>query len=198
MKKISKMPAILFAGGKSSRMGQDKALLPYGGFDSLAEFGYRNLCNIFEDVYISAKNDKFDFCPPLVFDKFEESSPLVGIISIFDELKCNEFFILSVDMPCVEKKDILKLLDFADHHKDCDAIIACSPNGIEPLFGIYRNSIYDTANSFLKENNHKLTALIKQSKNKLFEFENEDIFLNLNYPSDYEQAIKLFHTKRSI
>jgi molybdenum cofactor guanylyltransferase len=191
MNKLSKIPAILFAGGKSSRMGRDKALLPYGGFNTLSEFGCHNLKSVFENVYISSKDDKFDFQANIIFDKFEDSSPLVGIVSIFETIKDDEFFVLSVDMPCVGKKDILQLLDFADKNRDYDAVIAQSPSGIEPLFGIYRRSIYDNANRFLKENNHRLNALIKQSKNKFFEFSNEDIFLNLNYPHDYEDALTL-------
>jgi molybdenum cofactor guanylyltransferase len=191
MNKLYKIPAILFAGGKSSRMGCDKALLPYGEFNTLSEFGYNNLKNVFEDVYISSKNDKFDFEVPIVFDKFKDSSPLVGIVSVFDTLKCDEFFALSVDMPMVGKKEILQLLDFADNYRDCDAIIAQSPSGIEPLFGIYRASIYENANRFLNENNHRLTALVKQSKNKLLKFNEENIFTNLNYPHDYQDALKL-------
>jgi len=35
--------AIIFAGGKSSRMGRDKALLPFGGYDTLTEYQYRRL-----------------------------------------------------------------------------------------------------------------------------------------------------------
>ncbi len=191
MNKISKIPAVLFAGGKSSRMGRDKALLPYGGFSSLGEFGFRKLSNLFENVYISVKSDKFDFLAPLILDKFEESSTLVGIMSVFDSLKCDEFFALSVDMPCVEKKDILRLLDYANEHKESNAVIACSPRGIEPLFGVYRKGIYGIADLFLKENDHRLTALIKKAECKICEFENEDIFLNINYPDDYENALKL-------
>ena len=53
--------AVILAGGKSSRMKQDKALLPFGDTNSLAEFQYRRLSKIFSKVYISSKNNKFDF-----------------------------------------------------------------------------------------------------------------------------------------
>lgn len=191
MKKLSKIPAILFAGGKSSRMGEDKALLPFGGYGSLAEFGYRKLEKIFENVYISSKSDKFNFSPHVILDKYEKSSPLVGLVSVFDEIKSDAFFVLSVDMPLVEEKDIAQLLDFLDQNRDCDALIAQSPNGVEPLFGIYKRGIYGNAIKFLNDDNHKLNALIKQSKSKFFEFYNEDIFVNINYRSDYENALKL-------
>ena len=53
--------AVILAGGKSSRMQQDKALLPFGEVNSLAEFQYRRLSKIFSKVYISSKYNKFDF-----------------------------------------------------------------------------------------------------------------------------------------
>lgn len=191
MKRLSKIPAILFAGGKSSRMGEDKALLPFGGYGSLAEFGYRKLEKIFENVYMSSKSNKFDFNPHVILDKYEQSSPLVGIISVFDEIKSDAFFVLSVDMPLVEEKDIIQLLDFLDQNMDCDALIAQSPSGIEPLFGIYKRGIYGNAIKFLNDDNHKLNALIKQSRSNFLKFYNEDIFININYRSDYENALKL-------
>ena len=65
-----KMPAVLFAGGRSSRMGQDKALLPFAGFKTLSEYQYRRLSEIFEKVYISSKEDKFDFQADILFDTY--------------------------------------------------------------------------------------------------------------------------------
>jgi len=56
------LPCILFAGGKSSRMGEDKSLLPFGGYSSLAQFQYVRLSKLFTHVSISTKTaDKFDF-----------------------------------------------------------------------------------------------------------------------------------------
>ena len=50
-------PLVIVAGGKSSRMGRDKALLPFGGYSSLAQFQYQKFLPIFEKVYISCKNN---------------------------------------------------------------------------------------------------------------------------------------------
>ena len=82
--------AVVFAGGKSSRMGHDKALLPFGGYDSLSQYQYEKLQKMFNTVYVSAKDDKFDFSPQLIEDKYEQSSPLVGLISIFETIDENE------------------------------------------------------------------------------------------------------------
>ena len=53
--------AVIFAGGKSSRMGEDKALLPFSNYPTLTEFQHDKLSTLFDDVYISAKQNNFDF-----------------------------------------------------------------------------------------------------------------------------------------
>jgi molybdopterin-guanine dinucleotide biosynthesis protein A len=188
--------AVIFAGGKSSRMGSDKALLPFGGYSTLGQYQYEKLQKIFNTVYISAKHDKFDFSPPLIKDKYEQSSPLVGLISIFETIDENEVFILSVDAPMIEKEIIEQLYETALSHHDADAIIAGSPQGIEPLCGIYRRSIISLANEFLGLNNHKLVTLLSKSKSVYHLFDSDEPFLNLNHPKEYEQAKELLNSKR--
>lgn len=188
--------AVIFAGGKSSRMGSDKALLPFGRYDSLGQYQYEKLQKMFNAVYISAKHDKFDFSPPLIEDKYEQSSPLVGLVSTFETIDENEVFILSVDAPMIEKEIIEQLYETASSYHDADAIIAQSPQGIEPLCGIYRRSIMPLANEFLELNNHKLVALLSKSKSIYHLFDSYEPFLNLNHPKEYEQAKELLNSKR--
>jgi len=176
--------AIIFAGGKSSRMGRDKSLLSFGGYSSLARYQYEKLSQIFNQVYISAKSDKFDFDVKVIKDNYKISSPLVGLISVFEQLDINEVFILSVDAPFVDKNIIEKLYKLASPKSDI--IIAKSPNGIEPLCGIYKKSILNKAKLFLKKNNHKLKTLLNELNTQEVYFENKDNFINLNYPYEYE------------
>ena len=123
--------AVIFAGGKSSRMGEDKALLPFGDYPTLAEFQQAKLKTMFHKVYISAKEDKFDFDCMVIEDIYTENSPLVGIISIFETLEAEEVFILSVDAPFVTKETIQRLLEH--NQTSLDIIVAQSPSGIQLL-----------------------------------------------------------------
>lgn len=59
---------VILAGGKSSRMGRDKTLLPFGGFATLTHYGAHKFGRIFERVFVSSKFEKFDPSLPIVKD----------------------------------------------------------------------------------------------------------------------------------
>ncbi len=187
----SSIPAVIFAGGKSSRMGTDKSLLPLGEYSSLGEFLYRKLQNIFRDVYITTKKDKFGFQAPLIFDRYEASSPLVAIVSTFEAIKEDAFFAIGVDTPLISPDDIKRVIAFAEQNSSLDAIIAMSNKKIEPLVGIYRRSILPLAKDLLKKDDHRLTSLIKKSTHLFVDFKDEWSFINLNHIDDYHKALKL-------
>lgn len=182
------MTAIIFAGGKSSRMGKDKALLPFADCNTLSEFQYNKLSSLFDKVYISSKEDKFDFEATVITDLYEESSPLVGIISLFETLDADEIFILSVDAPFVDEKVIKVLLKHTD--EKFDAVIAQSPSGVQPLCGIYRRSILPLAQKHLKEGDHRLNNLLRKADTQFVSFEDDTLFTNLNHPHEYESALE--------
>ena len=101
------LTCVIFAGGKSSRMGQDKSLLPFGGFGSLAEYQYRRLSELFEKVYLSAKEAKFDFEADIIEDSPSQNvfAPTAGFDALFRRLEEERVFVLSVDTPFVGKQE---------------------------------------------------------------------------------------------
>ncbi len=180
--------AVILAGGKSSRMQRDKALLPFDNYASLAEFQYKRLSKIFSNVYISSKNNKFDFNVDVLEDRYEESSPLVALVSIFEALEeIEEVFLLSVDAPFVSK-NIIDALYKSNHLSD--VVVAESPYGLEPLCAIYRRSCLVKAKRALESDKHRLHALFEELDVKHVKIEDELAFMNLNYPSEYEEAQK--------
>ncbi|MEN8727466.1 MAG: molybdenum cofactor guanylyltransferase MobA [Sulfurovum sp.] len=182
--------AIIFAGGKSSRMGEDKALLPFGNYPTLTEFQQAKLNTMFDRVYISAKENKFDFDCMVIEDIYKENSPLVGIISIFETLKVEEVFILSVDAPFVNRDTIEKILEHNESR--LDVIVAQSPSGVQPLCGLYRKSILPLAYAQLEKNNHRLGDLLRLANTLFVKFDKDTPFTNLNHPEEYQKALKTF------
>lgn len=186
------IPCVIFAGGKSSRMGKDKALLPFGDFSTLTEFQLHRLSKLFQHVYISCKTkEKFNFNANFLEDipSKELYAPTTGFITVFEKLQCEKFFAISVDTPFIDEKIITALLK-ADT-PDADATIAKSDCGIHPLVGIYHNSLKAKFEQMIRENNHKLGYLLKSSKTNYTFFEDEKSFLNLNHPNEYKEALKL-------
>jgi molybdopterin-guanine dinucleotide biosynthesis protein A len=183
------IPCIIFAGGKSSRMGEDKSLLPFGDFDSLCEFQLHKLRKFFKKVYISTKNpEKFNFKADFIIDKFDIYAPSAGFLSVYEELNYDRFFVLGVDIPFVNDEVVSKLI--AKDSFDIDATVAETSNGIESLCGIYHRSLKSKFEKMLQEDNHKLRFMLKQSNIKTVNFDDR-YFLNLNKPQEYQKAIQL-------
>lgn len=179
--------AVIMAGGQSSRMQRDKALLPFGAFNSLCEFQYHKLNKLFSKVYVSSKSNKFDFDVEIIEDTKEESSPLVALISIFETLELEQCFVLSVDAPFVDERVIHRLYTNLGTE---DVTVAISTRGLEPLCAVYKRSFLEEAKKALEEGQHRLQTLFEHLEvNKVF-MEDEGAFENLNYPQEYEQAIE--------
>lgn len=188
------IPCIIFAGGKSSRMGEDKSLLPFGAFNTLTQFQLSKLSKLFKSVYISCKDSsKFDFNADFIEDIKTDSTyaPTIGFISVFQTLTCESFFAISVDTPFLDITVFEKIVVSDSDSKNIDATIAKTVFGIEPMCGIYHRSLADKFIKMRDEDNYKLGYLLKSSNTLFVDFEDmdEEIFLNLNHPHEYEKAL---------
>jgi len=189
------IPCVIFAGGKSSRMGEDKALLSFGNFDTLTEYQHNRLSKIFKNLYISCKDrSKFHFEADFLEDLENDVSanifsPIVGFHTIFKLLKAKRVFVISVDTPFIGIEEIIQLLN--TDTQTIDATIAIAEDKIQPLCGIYHNSLHNSFQRMLEEDNHKLQYLLKTSDTKYVDFKNKEKFLNLNHPHEYEEALRI-------
>ena len=185
-------PCVIFAGGKSSRMGEDKALLPFASYKTLTHYQYDRLSKIFTTVYISCKDrSKFDFNANFLEDIKTDATfaPTVGFVTAFRNIESDKFFALSVDTPFVTQKEIAKLFE-ADENI-YDATVAKTEEGIQPLCGIYHASLQENFEEMLKTQNHKLGQLLKNVHTKYVTFTQTQPFFNLNHPDQYQEALKI-------
>ena len=186
------MRCILFAGGKSSRMGEDKSLLPFGGFPTLSQFQHNRLSKLFTHVSISTKTaDKFDFDADFILDPEEvDYAPTAGFVSAFRAVEDERIMVLSVDTPFVDDAVFQSLI--AADETGLDAVIAKTATGSHPLCGIYHRSLLEEFERMLREGDHRLGKLLASRQTKYVEFEDEEAFANLNHPHEYQQALSRF------
>ena len=186
--------AVIFAGGRSSRMGKDKALLAFGGYDTLTEYQYRRLLPLFERVWISTKEDKFPFDAPLILDRHEASSPTVALAAALERAAHPWVFILSVDMPQVDAQLIDRLHAAAHGDPQARAVIARSPRGVEPLCGLYHRDLLPSVHAQLEEGEHRMQGLLRAHPTLEVPCEREAIFTNLNTPEEYTRLLARSHS----
>ena len=105
---------VILAGGKSSRMGNDKTFLPYQGTTFLGHL-LQKADGIFDQVLISAGSREHGntidqwvsknplLCPGLqpeiVIDCYDSIGPMGGLLSIFEQTRLEEFAAVAVDLP---------------------------------------------------------------------------------------------------
>lgn len=182
------IPCVIVAGGKSSRMGRDKSLLPFGSFPTLTQYQLARLQGDFSSLHVSCKDkSKFDFEASFIEDvqEFDAFSPLVALYSILRSFS-SPVAILSVDTPFVTVSEFTKLFEALD--EQTDIVIARSPFGSHQMCGIYKSHIIQNIKTQILQDNHKIRALFESVHVKYVDFEEDAPFENLNHPEEYEKA----------
>ena len=178
------IPCVILCGGRSSRMGEDKALLPFSNSNSLAQYQYERLKPYFKEVYISSKVNKFDFPVNLILDEGEEFSPIVALETILKRVDCPKLFIITVDTPLVKIETMHKLIS---ESKDFDITVAKTEK-IHNLCGVFNKSTLSKIEEMLFQDIHKVGFLLKNQNSLMVDFTNEDEFINLNDKEEYKKA----------
>lgn len=184
-----RIACVILAGGKSSRMRRDKALLPFGGYDTLCEYQYRRMKKIFPHVYISAKEEeKFGFKADFILDHDKEFAPTYALKRILESVKEPYLFVMAVDMPFLSETTVKKLIEAFE--PAYDALVAEEDGTIHTLCGIYNKSMLPLFEKAVRENKHKLQLLLKEARTRYVTVDDPRSFVNLNYPHEYEKALE--------
>ncbi len=188
---LSKIPCVILCGGRSSRMGEDKSLLPFSTSSSLTQYQYDKLKNNFKDIYLSSKVDKFDFSfnkdKYLILDKDEIFSPIVALQTILQTIQAEKIFVITVDTPLVSIDSIIELLN---NSKDNDICVARTQR-THNLCGVFSTSLVKFIDKMLAEDIHKVNYLLKNNNTKYIDFPDDDEFINLNNKEEYQRALNI-------
>ncbi len=178
-------PLVIFAGGKSSRMRRDKAILPFGGYPTLTEYQIARFTPYFENIYVSCKSrEKFGFEANFIEDlkEYSDSAPHIGLISAFEQIKSDTICVLSVDTPFFGPEQFQKLLETGT---SSDAIIAQSPAGNQPLCAVYQRTALPHIKALTEKKQYRFSHLFEKVSTAFVKFDDEAIFTNLNTPEEY-------------
>ena len=181
------MTAVILAGGKSSRMGSNKAFLKLNG-KTFIERQIELLREMFDEIFISANTpSEYEFLNLPVFkDIYPEKGPLCGIYTSLINSVSASTFMLACDMPFVESGLIKQLKGFT---KEYDVVVPKSERGLEPLHAFYSKNCIEPIKRELDSNNLRIISFFPHVKVKTVELE------RLTSPDSFRNSIKNLNTR---
>ena len=188
------MVGVILAGGRSRRMGTDKAFLEIGGVP-LIERVIGVLSPIFPTLAIVLKESKkFSSIKgvQLVQDLFPEQHALGGIYTALSHFRGKDCFVFSCDLPFLNPGLIRTMMREMNGY---DALIPQSRHGLEPLHALYSGECLDGIERQIHERNWNLEALLQKIKFGILNpallhvIDPEELsFLNINTPEESQRA----------
>ena len=126
----------VLTGGRSTRMGRDKALLPYRG-GTLVEWVAKQVCEAAGEVRLVGAPERYGHLEiPCIAERFAGCGPLSGIEAALREGGAEWSLVLACDMPGLAAPFLKELL--AGVGQDVDAVVAVDELGrMEPLCAVY-------------------------------------------------------------
>ena len=183
------LTAFILAGGKSTRMGTDKAFVVLEGMTLLSRM--LDLArSVATDVRIVGSVEKFSSFAPTVEDVFPGCGPLAGIHGALRSSRTDRNLILAVDLPFLSRQ-FLDFLITKSRASEARVTIVRTVDGWQPLCAIYRRAFADPAEAALREGRYRIDALFDDSSTCVIRDEDlrqqklsPNLFRNLNTPED--------------
>jgi molybdenum cofactor guanylyltransferase len=191
------LTAFVLAGGKSTRMGTDKAFVELRGRSLLAN-ALETARAVAAKVRIVGDPAKFSAFGTVIQDVYPDRGPLGGIHAALASSDTELNLTVGVDLPLLDARFLNHLIHVAEN---CDALVTVPQvNGYyEPLCAVYRKQFAVPANAALAANRNKVDTLFSGvsirvvSDDELEEYGfSPAIFRNVNTPEDWKQMQEEF------
>ena len=182
---MSSRAGYVLVGGKSSRMGRDKALLPFHG---------RTLAEVVAGAVSAAAGPtalvggsrrmapvEFGFVP----DLYPGEGPLGGILTALQHSRADWNLIVACDMPGLKVDFLRQLLDAADC-REGDALVPAGPSGLlEPLCAAYHRRSRQGLHAAFARGVRKIAAALEEVRTVRWPVPEMSYFHNVNTPEDW-------------
>lgn len=173
--------------GRSTRMGQDKALLTLDQQTFLGHLAQE--LSVCREVFIceTLKNDYSDYGLTVVHDEHQGIGPIEGIRRSLCHAETDYVFICAVDMPFVQKEMVQYLAEFIS--PDYDIYVFRDEGRVHPLGGIYSKAVLPAAERLIAEGRYRLMDLLASVPTKYADISDScfsgGMLRNINTPEDY-------------
>jgi molybdopterin-guanine dinucleotide biosynthesis protein A len=187
--------AIVLAGGRSSRLGRPKALLPFGDEPVIAHV-VAILRPLFQEVIVVAGRQQE--LPPVaarvIRDAVDYQGPVAAISCGLGATATEINFVVSCDSLFVKPALIAHLLSLAPGH---DVVVPRWQKHLQPLQSVYSSSVLPIARQQLARGELRLldlfgkvrTRTVEEDEIRRFDLEGESFF-NMNTVEDYAEGLQ--------
>ena len=187
--------AIILAGGKSIRMGQDKALLAIGDCCLLT-----HVCNVAQDsvncVYVVTPwISKYRELIPqqvqliketIILPDADSNCPLIGFYQGLQQVTTDWILLLACDLPNLNSEAIKQWCQLLSEVADSEiAFLPRNPKGWEPLCGFYRRSCLPLLEAYLNNGGKSFQKWLAQHPVKELVVSDRSVLFNCNTWDDW-------------
>lgn len=190
---MSKITGVILAGGKSRRMGTDKALLSVGR-DAMIERAVAELSKVCSEVLISGCGEETGrrLGLKVVPDLIKGMGPLSGIHAALLAAQSEKCLVVPCDMPFLSAELAEVMIR---HSEGYDVAVPQHGDYLQPLFGVYDPSCIQAIEEALRNNRHKVVDFYPRVRvNYVSETilqavaDIDTVFFNVNTPLELEKA----------
>jgi molybdopterin-guanine dinucleotide biosynthesis protein A len=194
MKTGNPINGLVLAGGKSSRMGQDKSVIHWHGSEQ--QYYVSDLLKPFcEEVFISKRKEQAkgpNSQYKILVDSYEGLGPYGAILSAFQFNPNSAWLVVACDLPLLDNSTLSYLLENRDTNKMATTFQSPYDGLPEPLITIWEPKSHALLLSYLNNGySCPRKVLIKANDAHILQAPNRDALLNVNTPEDFTKAEQL-------
>ncbi|MBP6311804.1 MAG: molybdenum cofactor guanylyltransferase [Flavobacteriales bacterium] len=179
---------VVLAGGKSSRMGKDKAMIEIDGV-TLLRIGIERLRPLAREVIVIGDPEKYaQHWSHVVADDSAGDGPLRGITTALKHARYVKLLVTACDMPSINDRLLMQLKNALDNGGD--AVIPRHAGGAEPMAAAYHKRCLESFENCLNKGTYKLSDALVTVDTRFMDIVPgkygwpKEIFRNINSPSD--------------
>lgn len=189
---VNPLFGLLLTGGKSRRMGQDKALLDRRGRSQLA-FVIELLEKVTERQFVSTRPDQVDDPErnrfEQIVDQYDDLGPMAGILSALGTHSGVDWLVLACDLPNLDEETLACLVSRRSMEKPFTAFRSSYDDLPEPLCAIYRAESLAIVRNFVDQGVICPRKMLIRSDTEILAQPNPSALDNINTPDDLQSSI---------